>query len=146
MVKIKYDNNPNKLERALKQLNKIQVLDKNIHEIKDEIIGDYAGEIEMAGKLSVYDQIRETQIRFRNTTDYEHYVSAVDEEYDAEDAIFNGHIFKINIPQFNLVNRPQYGKGCDFIHRIVEYQGSNCFIATKGFCFVKCKNYLTGKD
>ena len=29
LVNIKYDNDPNKLESALKQINKIQVIDKN---------------------------------------------------------------------------------------------------------------------
>ena len=29
---------------------------------------------------------------------------------------------------------------------ISEYQGNNCFIPTKGFCFIKCINYLTGQD
>ena len=55
----------------------------------------------MNRKLSVGDQIGGTHIRFRNTTDYEHYVNAIDEGYDAEDAIFDCYIYKINIPQFN---------------------------------------------
>ena len=118
-------------------MNKIQVVDKNLHEIKDEIIGHYAGKFEMFGKLSVGDQFRETHIRFRNTTDYEHYINAFDGEFDAEGAFFNGYIFKVNTPQFNLVNRCQYGNGCGFNHRIIEYQGSNCFIPTKGYCSVK---------
>ena len=43
----------------------------------------------MFGALKVSDQIRQTHIRFRHITDYEAYISAIDEEYDAEDAIFN---------------------------------------------------------
>ena len=37
LVNIKYANDPKKLENALKELNKIQVVDKNLHEIKHEI-------------------------------------------------------------------------------------------------------------
>ena len=34
LVNIKYANNPNKLQSELKELNKIQVISKNLHEIK----------------------------------------------------------------------------------------------------------------
>ena len=75
--------------------------------------------------------------------DYEAYINAIDEGYDA---IFNGYIYKINTPQFNKVNRSQNGNGCDFKHEIIEYRGNNCYIPTKGYCFVKCINFLTGED
>ena len=45
-----------------------------------------------------------------------------------------------------MVNRSQYGNGYDFKHEIIEYRGNNCFIPTKGYCFVKCLNILTGED
>ena len=57
IVNIKYANDPKKLETALKELNKIKVIDKNLHEIKQEILEDYTGEVEMAGNLKVGDQI-----------------------------------------------------------------------------------------
>ena len=63
----------------------------------------------MVGKLSVGDQVRKTHKRFSNVTDYEAYINAIDEGYDAEDASFNGFNYKIDTPQFNLVNRSQYG-------------------------------------
>ena len=78
--------------------------------------------------------------------DFEAYINSIDKGYDAEDAIFNGYIYKLNTPQFNKVNRSQYGNGCDFKHEIIEYRGNNCFIPTKGYCFVKCVNFLTGED
>ena len=31
-------------------------------------------------------------------------------------------------------------------HEINEHRGNNCFIPTKGYCFVKCINFLTGQD
>ena len=68
----------------------------------------------MVGTLKVGDQIRQNLIRFGNIFDYESYINSFDESYDAEDAIFNGYFYKINTTQFNLVNRSQYGKGCDF--------------------------------
>ena len=54
----------------------------------------------MVGKLSIGDQIKETHIRFRNITDYEDYFDAIDQDYQSEDSIFNGYIYKINTPQF----------------------------------------------
>ena len=146
MVKIRYANNRDKLHSALKELNKTQVLHKNLHEIRNEILGDFTGEFEMIGKLSVGDQIGTTHIRFRNITEYEEFIISIDDGYDAEDSIFNGYIYKINTPLFNLVNRSQYRNGCDFKHKIIDYQGNSCFIPRKGYSFIKCINILTGGD
>ena len=96
----------------------------------------YGGEFEMIGKLSIVDQIRETQIRFRNITDYLSYFNSFDERYDAADAILNEYFDEIDSRQLNLVNRSQYGNGCDFKHEIIEYRGKICFIPTKGFRFI----------
>ena len=60
LVKIEYLHNPNKLQSELKELNKIHVVNKNLHEIKNEILINFFGEIEIVGNLSVGDQIRET--------------------------------------------------------------------------------------
>ena len=48
---------------------------------------DYTGEFEMVVSLKVGDEIRQTHIRFRNIDDYESYIHAIDEGYDAEDAV-----------------------------------------------------------
>ena len=100
----------------------------------------------MIGKSKIGDKICQTHIRFRNITDFEAYINSIDEGYVAEDAIFNGYLHKINIPQLNLINRSQYGNGCDFKHEIIEYRGNNCFIPTEGYCFIKCFNFVTGHD
>ena len=100
--------------------------------LKNELLLVYVGEIEMVGNLKVGDQIRQTHIRFRNMDDFEAYFNAIDESYDAEDAIFKGYIYKLETPQFNKVNRSQNGNGCDFKHEIIDYRVNNCFIPTKG--------------
>ena len=146
LVKIKNVNNPNLLESKLKRLNKIQVVDEKLHEFKNEILRGYGGEYKLFGKLTVGDQIRETHIRFRNTPHYEPYKNAIDEEYDADDAIFNGHTYKIETPDFNVVSRSRYGNGCDFKHQIIEYKGNNFYIPSEGYCFSKCIIYLTESD
>ena len=125
LVNIKYANDPNNLQSALKELNKIQVIDKNLHEIKNEILQDYDGTFEMIGTLIVGDQLRQTHIRFRKMIDFETYINSNDQDYDSDDAIFNGYIYKIDTLIFNKVNRSQYGNGCDFKHEIIEYQGNN---------------------
>ena len=78
--------------------------------------------------------------------DFGRYINAIDERYETEFGLFNRYLYKINTPQFNSVNGSQYGNGCDFKHEIFEYRGNNCFIPSKGFCFIKCINYLTGED
>ena len=118
----------------------------NLPEIKNEILLNYVEAFEMVGNLEVGDQIRQTNIRFKNMVDFEAYINSIDVDYDAEDAIFDGHIYKINTPQFHKVNRSQYGNGCSFDRIIVENRGNNCFIPTKWYCFVKCINFLTGQD
>ena len=99
----------------------------------------------MVDNLKVGDQIKQTHIRFRNIADYEAYVNSIDEGYDAEDSISNGYIYKIKTPQFNKVNRSQYGNRCDFKRENIEDRGNSCFIPTKGYCFVKCFNFTTGE-
>ena len=146
LVRIKYADKPDELEIALRELNKFRVFDKNLHEIKQEMLQDYTGTFEIVGNLKVGDQIRQTHSRFRNIIDFEAYINSVDQDYDSVDALFNGYIYKLDTPQFNLVKRSQYGNGCDFKHEFIEYLGNNCFIPTKGYCFVKCINFLTGED
>ena len=126
LVNIKYVNTPNKLQPELKELNKSQVIDKILHEMKPEKFD--TDEFEMAGSLTVGDQIRQIHIRFRKISDYESYFNAIDQD------------------NFNLVNRSQYGNGCDFNHENVEYQGNNCSIPTKGYCFIKCIIFSTVED
>ena len=95
LVKNKYSNNTDKLQSELEELNKIQVANKNLQEIKQEMLVDYTGEFEIVGNLKIGDQIRQTPVRFRNIDDYEAYISAIDEGYDGEDAIFNGYFYRI---------------------------------------------------
>ena len=146
LVRNKYTDKHNNLENALKELNKIHVLDRNIHEIKNEILIDYSGEFQMVGSLKVGDQIRQTRSRFRNIAEYEAYIISIDQDYDSEDAIFNGYLYKINTPPFDKVNRSQYGNSCDSKHEIIENRGYTCFMQTKGYCFVKCFINITGQD
>ena len=136
LVRIKNADNPKKLENALKELNKFQVINKNLHEIKNEILLDYVGAFEMVGNFKVGDQIRRTNFRFKNMDEFEADINSIDEGYHAEDVIFNGYIYIINTPQFNKVNRSHYGNGCDFEHEIIKYRGNNCFKPTKAYCFV----------
>ena len=44
----------------------------------------------MIGELSIAGHIRETHNRFRNFTDYESLIKAIDQDFESEDAIFNG--------------------------------------------------------
>ena len=102
LVRIKYKNEVDK------DLNKIHVIDENLHEIKNEILEDYIGTFEMVGNLKVGDQIRQTYVRFRNMDDFEAYINSIDEGYDADDCIFNGYFYKINTPIFNKAKKAKW--------------------------------------
>ena len=124
----------------------MQVVDESLHETKNEILREIAGELGRVEKLSTVDQIRETHIRFRNITDYDQYTNAIGLGYDSEDAIFSGYNQKIKTPKINLVKRSLFGDGCDFKHEMIESRGRNCFIPTKLYYFIKCNFFLTGVD
>ena len=95
----------------------------------------------MDGDLKIGDQIRRTVIRFKNMDNFETYINSIDQDYDSEDAILNGYSYKIDTPHYKKVNRSQFGNGCDIKHETIKYRGNNCFIPTKGYCFVKCKAF-----
>ena len=95
LVNIKYSNSPNKLLNALKELNKLQVIIKKLHEIEQEILVDYTGEFEMDAFLKVGDQIRQTRIRFRFMDDFEVYFNKIGQDYESEESIFKGYIYKL---------------------------------------------------
>ena len=101
---MKYSNKPDNMQKALKELKRILVIDKIFYEIKSEVLRDYVGEFEMVGRLKIADQTHETHIRIRNKDEFESYFNAIDQDYESEDAIFDGYIHKINTPQFNCVN------------------------------------------
>ena len=75
----------------------------------------------MDGDLKVGDQIRQTVTRFKNMDNFEAYIKSINQAYDSEDTIFNGYIYKLDTPQFNKVNRSQYGNGCDFKDEHIDY-------------------------
>ena len=97
----------------------------------------------MVGTLVIGEHVRNTRIRFRNVDGFGFYINLIDDGYDSQDAIFNGHIYQLSTPQFNIVKRSQYGNGCDFKHEIIEYCGNICFIPRKSYCFIKSFNFLT---
>ena len=92
LVKIKYADKPDKLESALRELNKREVIDKILHEIKNEILLYYVGAFETAGNIKLGDQTRQTLIRLRNMDDFEAYIKAIDLNFESENAIFKGYI------------------------------------------------------
>ena len=90
---------------------------------------------------------QKTNIRFKNTVVFETSFNAKDNGgYDCADVFFIGWLYKLNKPEFEKVNKSQYGTGTDFEQDIVECIGNNCYIPTSGNCFIKCIKYLTGKD
>ena len=89
---------------------------------------------------------KKSNITFKNADDFEISINPIDVDYDSEHVIFTGCLYKFNTPEFEKVNRSQYGRGTHFKHDIFEYIGINCYIPTNGNCFIKCINHLTGKD
>ena len=124
----------------------IYINNLNLHEIKNEILKDYTGDFEIIGKTIIGPVEHKTNIRFKNMDDFERYINAIDIDYDSDDVIFTGYVYKLNTPQFKVVKRSAYGKGTNHMQEIVEYCGRNCYIPTSGMCFIKCINRFTKKD
>ena len=77
---------------------------------------------------------------------FEKHINAIDVDYDSEDVTFNGYVYKLKTPQFNVVRRSAYGRGTNHMQQIVEYHEQKVYIPTSGMCFIKCINYFTKKD
>ena len=77
--------------------------------------------------------------------DFERYINAIDVDYDSEDVIFTEYVYKLDTLQFKVVKRSAFGKGTNYMQKIVQYHGQNCYIPTSGMCFIKCINYFTKK-
>ena len=108
------------------------MVDLILHENKNKVLGVYTGVSEKIGTLITGKNLRNTHIRFESFDAYEIYINSIDDGYDSDGSIFIGYIFKLNTPQFNLVNRSQYGKDTDFKQNFVEYIGDKLYIPTGG--------------
>ena len=75
---------------------------------------------------------RKTNIGFKNMSDSEGYVNAIDFDYDDEDFIFTGYVYNLNTPQFKVVKRSAYSKSTIYMENVVEGRGQNCYVSTSG--------------
>ena len=125
--------------------NKIYVKSLNLHEIKNEILQDYTSDFELNGLMIIGPIEHKTNIRFEIMEDFESYMNAIEIDYDNEDVTYTGYIYEMITPQFNVVKRSGYRKGTNFLRKIVEYRGQNCYIPSSGMCFIKCMKYFTNK-
>ena len=85
----------------------------------------------MDSYLKVGDQFRQTVTRFRNMDNFEAYFNSIDQDYDLEDTIFKGYIYKLDFPHFNKVNRSQYGKRYSFDKKILNVEEKSVFYQQK---------------
>ena len=44
------------------------------------------------------------------------------------------------------MKRSAHLKGANYMKKIVEYKGQNCYLPTSGLRFIKCKNFFNMKD
>ena len=123
--------------------NKVYVNNLNLHEIENENLRYYTGDFELNGVMIIGHFEHKTNISFKKMEDFENYIKAIDVDYDSEDVTFTGYVYKVNTPQFNVVERSAYVKGTKYMQEIVEHHGQNCYIPTSGMCFIKCINYFS---
>ena len=104
----------------------------------------------MVGNLKVGDRIRETRIRFRNLNGYEAYINIIDQDYDSQDTIFDGYIYKLSTPQFKKVKRSQYGNGCSFDKKLLNFEEINALYQQKDTVslnvLIICLDEITNKS
>ena len=147
LVKTKHADKPDKLANSLKELNRRENHDLNLHEIGNELLKGFNGVFQMVGSLVVGENLRKANISLRNIKDFEPYIKSLDENgYENGDSVFTGYFCEKEIPVFNLVNRSRFGKGSDFKRDFVEVIGDNCYIPTSKKCFIKCISFLTGRN
>ena len=103
-------------------------------------------EFELNGNIKINNEMRKTTMRFKNIDDFDKYIEMIDRKYDIDDDIIYEGDLHIIEKEFNKVNRSNFGKGSNHLYDILKYHGKNCYIPTGQNCFLKCINYLTGKD
>ena len=54
----------------------------NLHEIKNDIIGDYEGEFKMVVALTIVEYVRKTYMRIRIIKEYEVLINAIGMHYN----------------------------------------------------------------
>ena len=86
----------------------------NLHEFKSEFLLDYTGDFELNGSMVTGPVEHKTNIRFKNVDDFERYIKAKIVDFEIEDNSFTGYVYELNTPQFNKVDKSQYGRGTDF--------------------------------
>ena len=74
--------------------NKLFVNNLNLHENKNEILQDYSGDFELNGLMIIGHNELETN-SFKNMDHFESYLNTIDVNYDGEDVIFTGYIYKL---------------------------------------------------
>ena len=82
----------------------------------------------------------------KNIDAFETYSNAIHVNYESEDILLTGWLYKLNTPEVNRISRSQNWRGTGFKQNIVEYNGNNCYNPTSGSCFIKCNIHLIGKD
>ena len=68
----------------------------------------------MIGSMLIGEIEEKTLFIFRKVDDFEGYINAIDIDYDSDDVIFTGWLYKINNFQFKIVKRAQSGRVTDF--------------------------------
>ena len=126
--------------------DRIYVNGLNLHEIENDFLLDSKGDFESNWLKLIGPIEHKTNIRFKNMLFFETYINAIDIDHDSEDVSFTEYFYKLITPQFNRVNRFQYGKGIKFMHDVVEYIGNSCYNPTGCNCFTKRVKYFTNKD
>ena len=82
----------------------------------------------MIGSMLICELKQKTNIRFKNSDDFKSHINAIDiGGYDSDDVTVTEWLYKLNKPEFNKLNRSQYGRGTDFKQDVVEYIGNNCY-------------------
>ena len=59
---------------------------------------------------------------------FESYINAKDIDYDSEDVTFFGYAYKLTTPEGKVVKRSPYAIGANYMKKIGEYRGQNCYL------------------
>ena len=75
---------------------RIYVTGLNLHENRSEFLLNFTGDFELYGLIVIGPVERKTNNRFRYMDDFESYINAIGFDYDSEDVVFPGHVYKLN--------------------------------------------------
>ena len=95
------------------------------------------GYFELFGSFLIGEKEQKTNFRPKDVVVFESFINNIDADYNNEDVILTGWIYKLYTTEFIKVNISQNGRGTNCNQDTAKYTGKLCYNPTSGICSIK---------